>query len=307
MRAIDAAVVVLLASLFATPGANAQTTFFDFEDAPPDNYPTTWGSFGPNTLDRGYQPFCENDFSICRWHLATYDDALDASFFGTVNISPVVDLTGFGGYQVDVRLVKDTGAPVPPPLVPILGPGLLAPFTGAAPFEMGLELEFGDATSEVYAEPVELTETFQTITVDFADFVPGGADLSAVQFKMRLLSIDEEGNPINDGSAIIEYDNIVALPAVQIAGDYNGDGSIDIADYTAWRDTEGSVVTPGTGADGNGDGQIDSVDYDYWTANFGRSSVGLVSNTPPAAVAVPEPSTVIAAVAMTIGVFWRRS
>ena len=46
--------------------------------------------------------------------------------------------------------------------------------------------------------------------------------------------------------------------------DYNGDGSVDAADYTSWRDNLGNT---GVG-DGHGDGVVDATDYDNWAFNF---------------------------------------
>lgn len=45
-------------------------------------------------------------------------------------------------------------------------------------------------------------------------------------------------------------------------GDFNGDGAVDAADYTVWRDTNGS--TTDLRADANGDGVVDQADYDLW-------------------------------------------
>lgn len=65
-------------------------------------------------------------------------------------------------------------------------------------------------------------------------------------------------------------------------GDYNGDGTVDAADYTVWRDTLGSTVD--LSADGDSSGTVDTPDYDIWKTNF--STGGAV-----ASAAVPEPPT----------------
>lgn len=50
-------------------------------------------------------------------------------------------------------------------------------------------------------------------------------------------------------------------------GDYNGDGEVDAADYTVWRDGLGEVY--------------DSEHYDRWRTHFGASATGLAAvNTP---------------------------
>ncbi len=47
-------------------------------------------------------------------------------------------------------------------------------------------------------------------------------------------------------------------------GDYNGDGTVNAADYTVWRNTFGHAVSHGSGADGIPDGTIDDADYNFW-------------------------------------------
>ena len=69
-------------------------------------------------------------------------------------------------------------------------------------------------------------------------------------------------------------------------GDYNGDGNVDAADYTVWRDSLGRTGT-GLAADGDGNGLVDSGDYELWKTNYGNhSGSGAGGNA-----AVPEPTT----------------
>jgi hypothetical protein len=51
-------------------------------------------------------------------------------------------------------------------------------------------------------------------------------------------------------------------------GDFNGDGVVDIADYTVWADNFGGA---GPAGDGNGDGVVDIADYTVWADNFGST------------------------------------
>jgi hypothetical protein len=69
-----------------------------------------------------------------------------------------------------------------------------------------------------------------------------------------------------------------------LAGDYNDDGVVDAADYTAWRDNlGGSTLLNETASLG----VVDEADYDAWKANFdAMGGAGGGSR-----VAVPEPSS----------------
>jgi hypothetical protein len=86
------------------------------------------------------------------------------------------------------------------------------------------------------------------------------------------------------------------VPAV--AGDYNGNGIVDAADYTMWRDTLGQSVAVGSAADGDGSGTIDEGDYTLWRNRFGLTSgAGSISGG-----AVPEPSSaVLLLIALVLG------
>ncbi|WP_425396776.1 glycerophosphodiester phosphodiesterase family protein [Aeoliella sp.] len=88
----------------------------------------------------------------------------------------------------------------------------------------------------------------------------------------------------------IETDRPDLMSELLFAGDYNGDGGVNIADYTVWRNSLGSTVPPGTGADGNASGRVDQLDYDNWRRNFGKSLSEFSSETE--ALRIPEPATV---------------
>lgn len=61
-----------------------------------------------------------------------------------------------------------------------------------------------------------------------------------------------------------------AIRAVLPEGDYDRDGVLESGDYDPWRRTYGTAFnallgqTPSLGADGNGDGRIDAADYTLW-------------------------------------------
>lgn len=86
---------------------------------------------------------------------------------------------------------------------------------------------------------------------------------------------------LGDDGQIID----VILPEA-ILGDYNGDGTVNTADYTVWADSFNTTVNPFDGADGNGDGVIDTADYTIWADNFGTTAA-LNLDT----LSTPEPSS----------------
>ncbi|MCO6044660.1 LamG domain-containing protein [Aeoliella sp. ICT_H6.2] len=73
-----------------------------------------------------------------------------------------------------------------------------------------------------------------------------------------------------------------------LGGDYNGDGTVDIADYTVWRNNLGaSVALMGENPSATTPGVVDAEDYAYWKSQFGAISG---SGSPAAVAAVPEPA-----------------
>jgi GH25 family lysozyme M1 (1,4-beta-N-acetylmuramidase) len=71
-----------------------------------------------------------------------------------------------------------------------------------------------------------------------------------------------------------------------VTGDFNGDGVVNAADYTVWRDNFLKSVT-GHPADANKNNFIDIGDRNIWATNYGATS--------SAAVAVPEPTALVLA------------
>ncbi len=82
------------------------------------------------------------------------------------------------------------------------------------------------------------------------------------------------------------------LEPTTLDGDYNGDGIVDAADYTVWRDSLNS--TTDLAADGDGSGVVDIEDYNLWKGNFGAISATPTSVPASAtSTSVPEPTTLL--------------
>jgi glucose/arabinose dehydrogenase len=76
---------------------------------------------------------------------------------------------------------------------------------------------------------------------------------------------------------------IYRLTLVDNAGDYNGDGVVDAADYVVWRSTLGQSGAD-LAADGDGNDFVNQLDYNFWRARYGKINTGAA-----AAAAAPEP------------------
>ena len=130
-----------------------------------------------------------------------------------------------------------------------------------------LELNFtvsGEAGEfEMFETTIELPDGVRSFDLTF---ISGGA-LSAL------------------GSIYIDDISAAIIAAAALAGDYNGNGVIDAADYTVWRDNLGGTIPN----DPTG-GVATQDDYNYWKAHFGQTTG---SGSLATAGAVPEPSTVL--------------
>jgi hypothetical protein len=70
-----------------------------------------------------------------------------------------------------------------------------------------------------------------------------------------------------------------------LSGDYNGNGAIDAADYTMWRD----ALTAGSSSLTNDPtpGVVDESDFLYWRAHFGET----LGSGAGSLASVPEPAS----------------
>jgi len=76
-----------------------------------------------------------------------------------------------------------------------------------------------------------------------------------------------------------------------LPGDYDHNGSVGEEDFDKWRTTFGQSVTPGADADGNGNGTIDAADYTFWRDILENPGSGAAAGFSTAAV--PEPHGIV--------------
>ncbi len=156
------------------------------------------------------------------------------------------------------------------------------------------------------ASVLQLGDTFEVLSVlggvvdnglfVLPTFLPGPGNLA---FVARVFDA-----AFDDQAVILEVVDQASV-VLNIAGDFNGDGVVDAADYAFWRNNLGGSEALLNGA-GDGSGVIDVADLDIW-----RDNVGMTAPSPlSASTAVPEPASLgllLAACSATIAARVRRS
>ena len=153
--------------------------------------------------------------------------------------------------------------------------------------------EPGENWEVVYADQSEIWESFLfgATTFDADRRLPLGVIYDSSFGEDSQLSFTYvSGGIVREG--IVRF-----VPSSTPQGDYNGDGVVNNADYTVWRDSLGATGT-GLPADGDGNEVVDVTDYRVWRATFGMGTAA-----PSAAgIGVPEPQafTLVAALAIAV-------
>jgi hypothetical protein len=169
--------------------------------------------------------------------VATYDAGeMDPEFNGAHNIirsGPTFVLNS--GLQVDPLLgeLADNGGPT---------------WTHAF-LEGSSAIDAGDPTAEAGADGVP-------------EFDQRGAPYGRVYS-------EGVGNPVIDIGAFEQQPE--GSTGQPLPGDYNGDWTVNAADYTVWRNTLWTEVEQYSGADGNGNELIDRGDYQVWKDHYGET------------------------------------
>ncbi len=128
------------------------------------------------------------------------------------------------------------------------------------------------------ADAATETDAWRTHTLQIA--APEGAQ------EARLAIVFAQSN--YDGGAIhLDDIEFAARPAIPL-GDYNGDGAVDAADYTVWRDTLGQTGA-NLAADGDRNGRVDTLDLSVWRQSI--AGVGGAGGQGTGGQAVPSPDS----------------
>ncbi|QDU54823.1 PEP-CTERM sorting domain-containing protein [Aeoliella mucimassa] len=153
-----------------------------------------------------------------------------------------------------------------------------------------LQLDYQTNTYDISVNQLRLNES----PIGFIDGPStsfGDADIAAYEAATDLPSLEQPGTAYIDNFRIRESN---LLP-----GDFNADGSVDLADYTVWRDHLGAADELAIANAGDGLLGVDTNDYLLWKSNFGTTlTAGSLHS-----VTVPEPSA-ICLLGLSIVGFW---
>jgi len=173
----------------------------------------------------------------------------------------------------------------------------------------GLESVFDVYVPTVEGEPVNFHEGFHIFAAEWDDdeiryYVDGVLHFTVTETESRpifetpkniILNLavggNFAGNPdettVFPQTMDVDYVRVWTRASSETPGDYNGNGKIDAADYTVWRDalTAGATEltndpTPGT---------VDESDFLYWRDHFGET----LGASGTAATSVPAPTTAL--------------
>jgi hypothetical protein len=113
-------------------------------------------------------------------------------------------------------------------------------------------------------------------TLKISAVVSGGAE------QIFFARLDNGLHQLDTSAVFVE--TTINFGAPPVAGDFDGDGDVDGADFVVWQTNfpieSGATLNTG---DGDGDGDVDGADFVIWQTNFPFSPT-------PGAAPVPEPA-----------------
>ncbi|MEX2308097.1 MAG: hypothetical protein WD738_10920 [Pirellulales bacterium] len=170
-----------------------------------------------------------------------------------------------------------------------------------------LLIELASASSYDQLLVTNVATLLGTLTVNLIDgFTPGVGQSFTI-----LTADDVDGTfdiemlpslPNLEFDVIYNATSVVLAVSSALPGDYNADGAVDAADYVVWRKSVGAATL--NNRDPNGMGPVGEADYNFWRARFGNTIGSGAGGMASARNAVPEPCTLILALA-GLG-FWKR-
>jgi PEP-CTERM motif-containing protein len=142
-------------------------------------------------------------------------------------------------------------------------------------YRVVMSYEFDTGSSKLWVNPASESSTNVSIT--------DTASRPLSTLKLRQYKTPE-GTPsatqvLDNLVVATTFDDVLAIPAPTLAGDYNSDGVVNASDYVVWRNGLGTIYT--------------QTDYDVWRAHFGQTagSGAALPSAESLSTAVPEPAS----------------
>lgn len=154
-------------------------------------------------------------------------------------------------------------------------------------------LGFGGLEGETWPSDLYLdTVSNEYESTSFSVTVPNfGTPVMSVDFTIGVIAPNTDSGQMT-GNATIYVDDVSLDLALPTTTDFNGDGIVDAADYTVWRDSLGMTgIEAFSLGDGDGNGSVELADYELWRSQFGQS---VSTGAAVAATSVPEGTTGVA-------------
>jgi T5SS/PEP-CTERM-associated repeat protein len=199
-----------------------------------------------------------------------------------------------GNSDVTAAVSNSSGAVAPSSLASSFGTlHITGSYTQSTPGK--LQIEINDTTAGSYdrlnvSGPVTLAGTLQ---VTLASFTPAQNNVfDILDFTSLTGTFGTITLPALTGSLEWDTSKLYTDGTIRVVlpGDFNNSGTVDTADYAAWRNGLGTTYMP--------------TDFDVWRAHFGRTAAGAGSSL-AAFTSVPEPTsltlTLLTTGAVTIG------
>lgn len=122
--------------------------------------------------------------------------------------------------------------------------------------------------------------------------LPTDGQFHDVVFPLSNFTFEEKQNTMITGFNLFahETDLVINVDRVRlemvegVPGDYNGNGTVDAADYALWRDNFGQPASALKNRNPLNSGDVNQDDYAFWKLHFGEGS-----GSGAATAAVPEP------------------
>ena len=173
-------------------------------------------------------------------------------------------------------------------------------------FQMGPAVRDGNGLGEI--DPTESGQLLASSTAFNTTGIDLGVIINTSEYPLASVENDLTFSFLLDQQSRTGSVKYINVPVI-LPGDFNGDLTVDLADYTVWRNNLGAATDLPLNGAGDGNQGVDVNDYNVWKANFGNSAAGSVSATMNSAT-VPEPGSLalsaMGALAVVVAGGWCR-